>query len=273
MICAFLDYVRYRMKTGPYGPDPSKNLAALGYPNRILDQILDTLRSGDVIFIQDLNSIFTWGTMYFESSFFNHVAMYVYKDKILHQTLSYSKLHPIRVLFKKNRRIVIIRMPVAADEPRTPNDDPFTRARPEEKLLILKSKLSIIFKTLPLTVMNCSRDRFRMRFLVDGIATTLISAAAIRLGTGYIYSYILPVLYVAVVCVNALRWKIDELSVKQKFVPSHLGTAAFQMLKAGDTLLINYEAVKRSEEAMRLQSRNQRQSELQRKESLLLPRR
>jgi hypothetical protein len=125
MIFALFDYVQYHLKRGRYGADQKD--AAMGYLSHygeIPDGVISELIPSDVIFTQRLDSLMSWGPMYFGSASVDHVGVYIGNGLIAHMTLSGPRRHHLNVV-ARGARVLAVRPTVQAmQESFSGMDDP-----------------------------------------------------------------------------------------------------------------------------------------------------
>lgn len=103
MIFALWDYRDYRAARGRYGTGAGASGMAVAYRDKIPQEVIAQLEVGDSIMTQRLDSVFSWGTMYFASAPIDHIGIYVGDGKVMHMTLSGVKRHDINTLAKGAR--------------------------------------------------------------------------------------------------------------------------------------------------------------------------
>lgn len=109
MIFAVTDYLSYRLRKGKYGENTSKNLMAMGFFGPLPDSVTSFMENGDTIFTQRLDSIFSWGTMYFTQSDCDHCAVYIGNNQIMHMTLGGCRVQAVDI-FDQETRILPLKM-------------------------------------------------------------------------------------------------------------------------------------------------------------------
>ncbi|HEX5132092.1 MAG TPA: hypothetical protein VFX92_06360 [Candidatus Krumholzibacteria bacterium] len=102
MICALIDYWRYRRRPGRFGIIGQRSLMTSAYNGTLPDALVDRLRPGDILFIQSLHSFPAWLVMYLTKSEVSHVASYIGGKRIIHATFSGVTEEPLAVLFTPN---------------------------------------------------------------------------------------------------------------------------------------------------------------------------
>ena len=111
MILAYLDYRRYKRRSGRYARHAIESMMGRAFLGRLPDEVVALLRPGDLIFTSPYDSLISWSIMYFTSSEVSHVAMYVGHGKISHVTLSGMVEEPIDALYEETTRLLPCRLP------------------------------------------------------------------------------------------------------------------------------------------------------------------
>jgi hypothetical protein len=107
LLFALWNYFQYRTRRGPYGNDLDKNAMAVGHYDRLPPDVVSMLDVGDLIFTQKLDSLTSWGVMYFTKSDSDHCANYVGNGYIIHMTLGGSRIDKLRVLYGDTRLLPV----------------------------------------------------------------------------------------------------------------------------------------------------------------------
>lgn len=105
MLFALWDYATYRLRRGRYGQGVGSSALSLAYENVLPDDVIAQLERGDVILTQRMNSVWSWGTMYFASAFVDHAATYLGDGTVHHMTLGGERTHRVNVVAKGARTL------------------------------------------------------------------------------------------------------------------------------------------------------------------------
>lgn len=115
MIFMALDLLQYISRRGKYGQRQQDAGMQIAFSDRVPDEIIEQMNSGDMIFTQRLDSLLSWAMMYFTSSSIDHMAIYIGDGKVIHMTLSGERVHSLRAV-AKGARVLIVRMGLEATE-------------------------------------------------------------------------------------------------------------------------------------------------------------
>lgn len=223
MLFALLDYINYRRAKGRYGTAVGASGMAIAYRDALPKEVIDQLEEGDTIFTQRMDSIFSWGTMYFASSMVDHVAVYVGDGKVFHSTLGGSKLHSINAVAKGARilpaRINFPRVSSQApDEPTIDDDIEENEVADDGGFINRQSRLSHVLPPKLQLVWVAGRlmlgfyiDRYRWQFSADIAIAALLIDIPLYLSTGW--SIALPLGGVALA---ATLWNVCIINLRKR---------------------------------------------------------
>lgn len=239
MLYALYDYIQYKTRNGKYGDDPDQNMMAMGHLGKVSNTSLDQLEEGDIILTQKLDSIMSWGVMYFGSSLIDHIAFYIGNGRILHMTLAGSKVHKLSV-FNKHTRILPVRahFPKAEKKTNVSGEIKTTTENRSRKTLshYLPPKFQLVWAAIRV-MFGLHQDRFRWKFLIDCIVIYTLLDLTTYFGTGYVLFFILSLIQILSVFLNkVLYWnkkrkgeQIEPFSHPDLFLHSidHYGATFF----------------------------------------------
>lgn len=109
MLFALFDYLQYRLRKGPYGPDQDD--AAMGvfsHYGEVPEHVIEQLRVGDFVYTQRLDSYLSWAIMYFASSSIDHCAVYAGNGEVGHMTLGGTRKHSLNAV-ARGARVLLVR--------------------------------------------------------------------------------------------------------------------------------------------------------------------
>lgn len=158
---------------------------ALAHFDAVPKEVVAQLTHGDMIFTQRLNSILSWGTMYFASTSVDHVAVYEKDGQIVHFTLSGAKRSRIAAL-AKGARVLPLRFAAPADfaeEQLGPGADGGFLPRKRRLSHALPPKLQLAWVAVLLMV-GFFPERFRWKFIADMWTVAALSDLALWYSTG-----------------------------------------------------------------------------------------
>lgn len=150
-------------------------------------------RDADLVFTQRLDSFLSWAMMYVTSSPIDHTAVYVEEGKILHMTLSGSRVHSLRSL-AKGCRLIVVRMnreqlshfwhEAKIEEIRLQKNLTWVHGFPP-KFQIFIGGLSIIH--------GMYSDRFKLHKWIELFLTIIIFSYLISYFSGFIAVWLVPI--------------------------------------------------------------------------------
>jgi hypothetical protein len=196
MLLAIWDYYQYRQRRGRYSDLQSDGGMAMAFVDEIPEDQIRQFRDHDMVFTQRLDSFLSWAMMYVTSSPVDHVGVFN-NGKVLHKTLSGARLHSIRA-FSRGCRVLIVRMSrkqlshfmyeTEAYVERIDRGSPWLHSLPPKAQIAIGGIKSIHGKYA---------DRFRWPLWAEWFFTSFIASALIWYVSGYITSFILPILSVS----------------------------------------------------------------------------
>jgi hypothetical protein len=132
MFFALADWLKYRLRRGVYGDDPSKNIMAIGHEGEVASETLALLQGGEIIICQRMDSVMSWAIMYFGGGYaIDHVAIYVGEENVIHATFSGTKIQALRAL-AQGARILPFQPHWLSDDSPPAGEHPSPRTSPTE---------------------------------------------------------------------------------------------------------------------------------------------
>ena len=210
MIFALLDFLQYRSRTRRYGDDPKQNFLALGHLGKIPQNTIDLLEPGDVLLTQKLDSLFSWGTMYFGTSPVDHLAIYIGDNKVIHATLSGVKEHSLLV-FGNNTRVLPARLNLN-DLPRSENKGESLPREETEKegsrrlYHFLPPKYQLLWVAGRI-LLGLEPDLFRWKFYLDLCLLAALMDSILIVTTGYVFFLAACILWALPLIANLMIYR------------------------------------------------------------------
>lgn len=174
------------------------------YETELPVEVLLALQEGDLILVGNFRSWMSWLIMYFTNSQISHAAVYIGDGKILHATLQGSELAPIQTLFKEGVRLLACKMPISDERRKSGHwrqickDPVYSQRRYSFRRVMLEGLWIVSGRDAPF---------FRWRLFVDMALVFAIGDACTWATLGHpAGGYLVMVAYLAMICVNLLRW-------------------------------------------------------------------
>jgi hypothetical protein len=180
VIFTLVDYAQYCLKTGRYGDNQRDiGMRELAFIGEVPEDVVAELEPGDIIFTQRLDSALSWATMYFGSSPVDHVAVYVGDGKVLHQTITVSKVHALKAL-ARGARVLVVKDGASVADGKSDGrlygwwrKGWFHRLPPTSQLVVVAVEI----------VLGFYPESFRWKFLADVVLTcSIVDAVTFSLG-------------------------------------------------------------------------------------------
>jgi len=106
MIFALFDYYSYKSRSGRFAQDFNKSVMGGAFQSKLPTIAINSLRPGDILLVQTMDSILSWIIMYLTNSEISHVAILSDEGNIIHSTTSGVIVEPLESLFEPNIRIL-----------------------------------------------------------------------------------------------------------------------------------------------------------------------
>lgn len=185
MIFALIDLYNYKKLKGRFADLAVGTSMSLGFRDRVPADTLSLLENGDVLFTQRLNSLKSWAIMYWSSSEIDHAAVYVGGGDVFHMTLGGARKHSINTVTKGTRVLPVRFAPSRTETPFAPPPDA-EREFYTPKFPINKLPLNLQFAWGGLRIVTGFHpERFRWKFLLDGILLSALLDIASMLLIGF----------------------------------------------------------------------------------------
>jgi len=121
-----IDYILYRLQLGKYSVECKRdrhpiNLSWEGEYEQVLEEVL---ASGDVIFCANNNSFISWLVQYFTKTDISHTGVYIGNGKVLHATLSGTRIDHLSTFFGRGCHVIPVRMQDLIEKPEAKDEEP-----------------------------------------------------------------------------------------------------------------------------------------------------
>jgi hypothetical protein len=229
MIFALFDFLQYRLRKGRYGADQKDAaMGDLSHYGEVPEHVINELRPADTIFTQRLDSIMSWGTMYFGSSSVDHVGVYVGGGLIEHMTLNGPRRHSLNVV-ARGARILAVRPTLRAMQESFLGSDPegeYRRAdggyqdRSSAFWHGLSPEMQLIFY-LPRILTGYYPAKYQWQFAADIFLAALLLDAPLWFGLHAVIA--LPIAGIAAVrtAYNLLKYRLGRKTNESYRILSH----------------------------------------------------
>ena len=178
------------------------------FDGRIPDKALAKLSPGDFLFVETFGWYVSWLIMYLTSSRISHGAMYLGSNEIFHATLAGACKEDIGVLFNTNSRILpCITSMTDEQRKKIPSSVQSLEGTPYGFDVVKEKGLRII----------SGRDwkHFRWKFFADIALIVLVLDVPVYLVLGWPVLSWLIALYVVLIALNRLLWKLLPLPINE----------------------------------------------------------
>jgi hypothetical protein len=224
-----IDYILYRLQLGRYSVERKRNrhpinLSWEGDYEQVLEEVL---ASGDVIFCAHDNSFISWSVQYFTKTDISHTGVYIGNGKVLHATLSGTRIDHLSTFFGRGCHVIPVRMQDLFENLEVKDEDP-DFSDYVGKPYALKS---VIFRGL-LYMLGIPWRKFRFTYIFDLVLLFSIFSVVV-FGEGFLLPFIivssayLLILMFAFLGRNRLKIPISDpgegfyyLPSKAKVIPS-----------------------------------------------------
>ena len=216
MILAYLDYRRYKGRTGRYARHSPNSVMGRAFLGGLPDEVVSRLSPGDLIFSSHYDSLVSWAVMYFTSSEVSHTATYLGAGRIVHATLSGIIEEPISTLYGEATRVLPCRIPM----------------EPEQQTQLAAHLSRIVghpygWRAVRIKLLRILSGRdvpyFRWKFVVDAAATLAVMDLPFLMWLGHPVLIWFLAVYSVLVLVNRVRWYTDPFPANEDYMkPSDL---------------------------------------------------
>lgn len=215
MFFALRDYFNYRGKKGRFARSYKASFMGAAFQGGLPPTAISLLKSGDVLFVETLNSWMSWLVMYMTKSEISHVALYVGNHSIAHATLDGAAIEPIEVLYDEETRILPLISPIP-DETRQLVLPYF-----KDELCGVPYGWRDVIKKATRIFLGRDWRYFRWSFLVDLIVVLLALDAPLILIYERMFFFWLLIPYLTVLLINRIMDKIKPLPFDQGTAKPH----------------------------------------------------
>lgn len=209
------------MASGFIGPDLKGQIQDIALPN-------------DMFFTQRLDSVFSWGTMYFGCSAVDHCGVYIGDGHIMHMTLAGSKIHSVNVL-GRNTRVLFVDMNLPEDKRKVPdiqrlkaiNSSPLSeeekRKRAEEPKKWyhrFSAKWQLLYVALRIAL-NFHHECFRISYIADMVIIAALLDISLYSSLGVAVAWVAVVVAALIIICNQVIWQYRTWRRKPAEPASH----------------------------------------------------
>lgn len=229
MIFALFDFIQYRLRKGRYGADQKDAaMGGLSHYGEVPEHVINELRPADLFFTQRLDSIMSWGTMYFGSSSVDHIGVYVGSGQILHMTLSGPRRHSLNVV-ARGARVLVVRPTLRAAQESFFGLNPggeYRRAdggyqdRSSAFWHVLSPRMQLFFY-LPRILTGYYPAKYKWQFTADIFLAALLLDAPLWFGFHAVIALPITGIAAARTAYNLLRYRLGRKTSKPYRILSH----------------------------------------------------